>query len=103
MISYCTSVGSSRNAGDVTSKSSGRISSMNVRSSSSVASRGSGAAVAVALATTSSMFTSGSLYGSWSRQRAFFEDEGGVGWGASADGCFAGVLCMGPGAVRSSR
>ena len=44
MISYWTSVGSSRNCGEETSKSSGRISSMKERSSSSVARRGSEAA-----------------------------------------------------------
>ena len=44
MISYWTSVGSSRNWGEETSKSSGRISSMKERSSSSVARRGSEAA-----------------------------------------------------------
>ena len=64
MISYWTSVGRERNASEPVSKSSGSISSMNARSSSSVARRGSGMLWFAAFDTTAERLTSGSLNGS---------------------------------------
>lgn len=68
----------------MTSKSSGRISSMKARNSSSVARRGSGAVERVAAEMVSDRLRSGRRYGSWSWKRAFFlaeVEEGSWDWG----------------------
>src|SRR4051812_35838053 len=78
MISYWTSVGNDLNSGEFTSKSSGRILSMNVLSSSSVAIRGSGLLALPPLASELTLTAplgpddeeigpgkSGNRYGSW--------------------------------------